>query len=136
MSTDVTWAEASPSSGRSSATPTLHVAENIFPDPRTLTLTVASLSYRITQAAAACVYTLNPIALDARNEGGRLQIHVGTTAGCPWSVSTTTPWITVVTNSGTGTGEAYIDVAANPGDARQGVVVVAGQAVTVTQPKG
>lgn len=136
MSTDATWADASPSSSRGSATPTLRVAENALPDPRTLTLTVASQSFRMTQAAATCVYTLNPVALEARNEGGRLQIHVSTTAGCTWNVSTPTSWITVATRSGIGTDYAYIDVAPNTGEARQGTVIVAGQAVTVTQPKG
>jgi hypothetical protein len=134
--TDATWADATPGSGQGSATPTLRVNENTRNDARTLTLTIGAQSFRIVQEAANCVYTLSETGLDARNEGGRLEFRVTTTADCAWSVSSNSSWLTLLTTSGRGSDAVHISVAPNTGDVRQGFVTVGGQVVTITQARG
>ena len=50
-----------------------------------------------------------------------------------WTASTTTPWITVNTPSGTGNGSVNFSFAADAGPTRTGTVTIAGQTLTVTQ---
>ena len=47
-----------------------------------------------------------------------------------WTASTTTPWITVNTPSGTGNGSVNFSFAADAGPTRTGTVTIAGQKVT------
>jgi hypothetical protein len=133
---DVSWADVNPASGQGSATPSLRVAESTQFDGRTLTMTINGQAFRITQQAVECSYALSDTNLDARNEGGRLSVRVASGAACRWSVTTNASWITVRTPSGIGTDYVYFDVAPNSGGARQGVVTIAGQPVTVTQAAG
>ena len=135
--TDATWGDVSPSSGDGSGTPRLNAAENTRnDDTRTLTLTVNNETFRVLQEAARCTVTLDADVMNARNEGGRMQVRVSTAVGCSWSATSSDSWISVRTPTGTGTDYAYFDVAPNSGDTRQGTVTIAGQRVTVTQARG
>ena len=96
-------------------------------------MTVNNQSFSVLQQADPCVYTLSTQALEARNEGNPLEVRVSTQEGCAWGVSTSASWITLRNSGSTGTDYARFDVAPNAGSTRQGTVVVAGHAVTVTQ---
>ena len=132
--TDSTWSSVTPGAGVGSATTTLNVGQNPRAgNARTLTVTVNNQSFSVVQQADPCVFTLSSQALDARNEGSSLEVRVTTQDGCAWSVSTSASWITLRSTGSTGTDYARFDAAPNTGSTRQGTVVVAGQAVTVTQ---
>jgi hypothetical protein len=64
--------------------------------------------------------------------GGTSSVNVTTTAGCPWSATTTAPWLSAGA-AGNGSGTLTLFVAPNAGPARSGTLVIAGQNVTVTQ---
>lgn len=62
---------------------------------------------------------------------------IATQAGCAWSASSTSTFITAVgTTSGTGNGSVRFAIQNNSGEARSGSVQVAGHTVTVQQAAG
>ena len=64
-------------------------------------------------------------------------VDVTTVVGCTWTVSTTTPWITITSaSSDTSSGTVSFDLAANTGPARSGTLTVEGQVHTVLQANG
>lgn len=82
----------------------------------------------------SCTYVLSSSALSASAAGGPLSLNVLTSAGCVWTPSTASTWITVLTNGTSGAGAVSLDVAANASaSARVGYVSVAGQTVTIAQ---
>lgn len=134
---DVNWADIAPGSGVGSGRPLLEVQEHSRLDPRTLTVTVNTQSFRISQAGVGCVYTVNPVTLEVADQGGQLSFTLNTMAGCGWTAASSVSWITVVTPSGSGGGSIILQVASNiGGDVRQGFVTVGGQRVTITQRRG
>ena len=101
--------------------------------PRTGTITAAGLRFSVTQSAA-CAYDATPAAHTVPNAGGTVTVTVATGPACPWTVSSTQPWIAVSgPSSFTGPGTATFTVAAAAGVARAGTVVVAGQSVSINQ---
>jgi hypothetical protein len=62
-----------------------------------------------------------------------LVADVKTAAGCAWTASSATTWITVSPRAGTGTGRVRLTVQSNMGASRTGSVVMAGQTITVNQ---
>jgi hypothetical protein len=104
--------------------------------PRTGTITAAGLKFSVTQSAA-CAYTAAPLAHSVPTAGGVVTVGVTTAANCPWTVSSSDPWIGVSgPSSFTGPGTATFNVAAVAGAARTGTVVVAGQSVAISQGGG
>ena len=93
----------------------------------------------IVMAAApqpGCTFALSPPlpSVGAAAGGGSLAV-TASSGGCNWVVFSNVPWITV-SGTGVGTGSSTVDylVAANPGPARSGTVMIqGGQFVTVTQ---
>jgi hypothetical protein len=134
--TDVAWADASPASGQGNATPLLRVEEHTRTDTRTLTLTVNTQTFRVTQAAVGCNATLDYGSLDVADEGGQLSIAVNVVAGCAWTVAISESWITTTTPNGTGSGFVNLQILRNTGEARRAFVTIAGVQITVTQRRG
>lgn len=134
---DVTWADVSPGSGTGTGRPLLQVGEHTRLDSRTLTVTVNTQAFRITQNGVGCVYTVTPMALEVADQGGQISFTLNTMAGCAWTAASGVGWITVSTPSGSGGGSIILQVASNAGgDVRQGFVTVAGQRVNITQRRG
>jgi hypothetical protein len=103
---------------------------------RTGTLSIAGQTLTVTQAGAAgCSYSVTPTAQTIGPSGGVAPaIGVATAAACPWTAASDAPWITLLSGTaGTGNGTVTYEVAANTGAARTATLVVAGQAVTVSQ---
>lgn len=129
----MSWADVAPGSGQGSATPVLNVGENTNFDARTITVTVNGQSFRVTQNAVSCSYTLNPTSLDESPDGGSASVSLTATAGCTWTATASEGWIRVLTPSGTGSGTINLDLAPNPSDVRHAFLTIAGQRVNVTQ---
>ncbi len=103
---------------------------------RTGTLTIATQTFTVTQAAgtAPCTYTIAPTSqnVDANANTGTVAVTTGT--GCTWTSTSAAPWLTVTSGaSGAGSGSVGFSVAANTGAARSGALTIAGQTFTVNQ---
>jgi hypothetical protein len=133
--TDVSWADVAPGSGQGNGTPMLNVNENPNRDARTVTVSVNSQSFRVTQNAVGCGYALNPSSIDAGAEGGGASVVLTATAGCLWTAVASESWIRVLTPNGTGSGTVNLDIASNSSDVRHAFVTIAGQRVNITQQR-
>lgn len=106
-----------------------------------------SLTYPAYSRVTGCTFIIAPseVSVPARAAGGTtsptgklepspyFNISVSY-ASCPWSATTSTSWITLITPSGSGTGRVQFNVAANTsGGPRTGAIQVAGQTITVRQ---
>lgn len=61
-------------------------------------------------------------------------VAVTTDTGCPWTAVSNDSWITITAGeSGTGSGAVMYSVTANPGEARNGTITIAGKTFTVNQ---
>lgn len=89
----------------------------------------------INDDAAPCSYSLSPAS--PRPIGApavSLTLTVTTQAGCSWTASSNSAWITVISGaSGTATGTVAFNVDANNGSARSGSLTVAGQNYVINQ---
>ncbi|HEX5070450.1 MAG TPA: BACON domain-containing carbohydrate-binding protein [Vicinamibacterales bacterium] len=120
-------------SGTGNGTVAFSVAANSG-SARSGTITIANQPFSVTQAGS-CVATLNPTSQTVGSGAGSATVGVAVPAGCAWTASTTTPWITITSGaSGSGNGTVAFDVTANPNTtSRTGPISIAGQTHTVTQ---
>lgn len=87
-----------------------------------------------TAPSPTCTYSVPTTTLNIAGAGGSASLSVTTGTGCAWTVSTASSFISVSTaTSQTGSGTVNFAVAENPGDARTGTLLIAGQTVTVSQ---
>jgi hypothetical protein len=114
-------------------------AANASADPRSGTITIAALSYTVTQAGAPCSYAVTGAAvspmLAAEGIGGQSFAFTATFAGCAPSAISYANWIAVDTTSFAGTsGTVTYSIAPNPyGAPRSGTILVGGAVYTVNQ---
>ena len=113
------------------------VRENFGATPRTGSLTVAGLTFTITQSAAtqACTFTISPASRTFPRNGGAASVSVIAETGCSWSASSNASWITI-TSAGNATGDGVLtySVSVNKtGIARVGTMSIAGKTFTVKQ---
>jgi hypothetical protein len=124
----------SASSGNGDASLSYTVAQNPVPSARAAELVVASQHIQLSQAAAACNYTIDKSSDTVPAAGGNLTVEVSTLAGCGWTASSSVPWLTFAGNSsGTTSASIHIVVAANSGIERRGAITVSGQTYAITQ---
>ena len=103
---------------------------------RSGTATIAGHPFTLHQAGG-CTFSINPTAHSAPAGAGSVVVNVAAGASCPWTASSTVPWLTVPSNAGgSGGGAVQVDIQANSGAARTGTVTIAGQALTVNQEAG
>src|SRR5262245_49396169 len=121
-------------SGQGEASVSYTVAANPVPAARSGSIVVGSQTVAVSQAAAPCTYSLGRAADTMGPPGGTLSVSVTTRSGCAWSASSRDSWISIVSGqNGNASGTVGLNVAANTGVARVGVVNVAGQSYTVNQ---
>lgn len=111
------------------------VAPNALTTPRTGTITAAGQTFTLSQAGAACTYSISPGSQAFPAPGGTGSVSVTTAAGCPWSASSNASWVTVSGSpSGSGNGTVTFSAAANTGTtSRSGTITVAGRTFTITE---
>ncbi len=121
-------------SGQGNAAVTYTVAPNPLITPRRAVISVNESRVEVTQAAAACVYTLGSQGRGFDASGGSDRVDVRTQAGCAWTAQSGVSWITVgSTGPADGDGAVTLSVAPNDGGERTGTVTIAGQAYRVAQ---
>jgi hypothetical protein len=100
---------------------------------RTGTLTIAGLTFTVTQAA--CAYSLSRDADFVGAGDGVGNVTVSTTNTCIWTAVSNAAWITVAPGVRTGSSSVEYHHTANPGPQRVGTITIAGRTFTVTQPQ-
>jgi pseudomonalisin len=131
---NATWITipAASASGAGSAYVSYLVAANTSTTPRSGTLTIAGLTFTVTQAAVTCNYSL-----EAGSETSTgFSLSVITPSGCAWTAVSNTPsWLTIKSGA-TGNGGGTVTVAVQPNTGtspRTGSLTVAGWNVEVTE---
>jgi hypothetical protein len=134
-SSDASWLTLPASSGRGSGAIVYRVAANTSSAARTGTLTIAGLTFTVTQAGVACAYTLSTTTASFAAAGGSGQVTVSAASGCAWTAASSAAWLSVTAGvSGSGSGTVSYTAAANTDASnRSGTLTIAGRNVTVTQ---
>lgn len=115
------------------------VQENPINVPRSATITVAGLPYVVSQDRKPCNYMLDAPEGGGSHpaEGGFEDIAVTADAGCSWTATTSSSWITILFGaSGDGSGTVTYQVARNDGPARSGTIEVNDKDYVVSQASG
>ena len=137
VSNNTSWLTVtSGASGSGAGTVAFSASANPNTTARTGTLTIGGQTFSVTQAAAACTYSLAPTSQSVNASGGTGSTAVTTLAGCAWTgVSNNTSWLTVTSGaSGSGPGTVAFSASANPNTtARTGTLTIGGQTFSVTQ---
>jgi M6 family metalloprotease-like protein len=120
-------------SGTGSGTVSYSVAANSG-GARTGTVTIAGQTFTVTQAAAACSYSIDPTSISPPAGGATGTVAATAGSWCNWTAVSNNGWITVTGGaSGTGNGTVSYSVAVNSGGVRTGTITIAGQTFTVYQ---
>ena len=128
------WISGIPASGTGTTTINFSVAANPDPAPRSVNITIGGQTFNVSQAAAACTYSLNPGSYNAAAAGATSSFDVNTAGSCSWTSSGVPAWITGVPASGTGQRTINFTVVANPDPVqRTANITIGGQTFTVTQ---
>lgn len=100
------------------------------------TLTIGGQTFTVTQAAAACLFSVAPTAAHYSDTTGSGSIAVTAGTGCTWTaVVNAAAWITIDSGTpGSGNGTVAYTVGANATTvSRTGTITVAGSTFTITQ---
>jgi hypothetical protein len=91
--------------------------------------------YPVDGAGGTCTYDVTPATQAVASGGGTVSsFTVNTGSSCSWSISTTSPWLTLTgPTTRTGAGTVSYTASANASGARTGTATIAGTAVTVQQ---
>lgn len=114
------------------------VAANAGTDSRSATLTVGGQTHTVSQQGktpTACSFDISPDRADVPTEETRSTFSVSAPAGCSWTASSDSSWLTITGGTpGNGDGTVSFQASANPGtDGRRGLITVADKIFTVRQ---
>jgi hypothetical protein len=100
---------------------------------RTGTVTVAGRTFTVNQAAG-CSFTVTPTTISSNAAGKSGTIRVTTGSNCSWNARTVPTWMTMSTNTRTGSQTIPYTIATNTGrSSRRATLSVAGRDVDVSQ---
>ena len=122
------------SSGTGNGAVNYSVSANPTTSIRTGTMTIAGLTFTVTQNPVPCSFTILPTSQTFAAGGGTGNVAVTTQTGCVWSASSNDSWITIVSGAGTGSGTVNYSVASNSSiNPRSGTMTIAGLTFNVMQ---
>ncbi|MEY2565111.1 MAG: hypothetical protein QOH88_3304 [Verrucomicrobiota bacterium] len=124
------------SSGTGNGTVGFTVASNPNSGQRIGTMTIAGLTFTVSQDGINCTYSIAPTSKTLNASASTNTVNVTAVAGCAWTATSNDPSFLSVNSGATGSGNGTVTyaVAANSGTApRTGTLTVAGQTFTVTQ---
>ena len=99
-------------------------------------ITIGGQRFTVTQAQAACSYSVVPGDSSFAVSGGQGSVTISTNAACTWTTSDVPPWVTGLPASGTGALTINFAVGPNPGPVRSANIIIAGQSFAVSQAAG
>lgn len=121
--------------GRGNGAVTFHVTPMSGP-ARAGALIIAGQRVAIEQGGA-CAFSVAAFDPSVSAAGGPLNVSISSPAGCRWTASSQSVWITIRSgDAGAGSGQVQFIVAANGGPPREGIVTVAGRMFVLTQATG
>ncbi len=121
-------------SGTGNGTVAFSVSANQSSNQRQGTITIAGLTFTVTQAGTGCVNSASPDSASFDINGGSAQFRVNAPGNCNWVVTNVPSWVTITSNpSGSGTKKVNYDVAPNTGNARRADLVIGGQVHSIEQ---
>ena len=114
---------------------TYALTENFSINPRTGTVSIASEIFTIKQSGVVCTYALSPAGRSHLSAATTNTVSLITSNPCPWSVSNTNSWITILSASNsTGSGILTYALSENLSlNERVGAFFLGGAMFTVTQ---
>jgi hypothetical protein len=122
-------------SGSGSGTVSFTVAANINTTTRSGTMTIGGQTFTVSQAAAACIYSISSTSahFSSASQPGIITVTAGT--GCAWTAVANDVFITIDSGTpGSGNGSVGYTVSANSStNSRIGTITVATKTYTVTQ---
>ncbi|HJQ68445.1 MAG TPA: BACON domain-containing carbohydrate-binding protein [Blastocatellia bacterium] len=136
---NATWIMiTSPDSGTGNGTVSYLVRDNTTGFPRTGSMTIAGITFTVTQSGgvAGCAPAISPLnAAFSAAASPTNSINITAAPACAWQAVSNAPWITITSSCcGTGNGAVTYSVAANPSPGgRRGTITVAGRVFTVKQ---
>jgi hypothetical protein len=133
-SKSVPWIDIGQGTGTGTGDVTFTVQANTAATSRSGVITVGGQAFTVSQAAAACTYTLTPSSLNVPVEGGQNRLTVTTAPGCSWTAVPGAPWVEVHNASGAGSGDINFNVQSNSATTvRSTTITLGGQTTTITQ---
>ncbi len=113
---------------------TYQVDVNPTGEARTGTLSIGGRDFTVSQRPP-CTYSIAPGSTDpVGRAGGFGTVRVQTQAGCPWTATTSSPFIGLLTATArTGPGDFDFCMAANRGADRTGTIAITGESIEVFQ---
>ncbi|MDQ2944409.1 MAG: beta-propeller fold lactonase family protein [Acidobacteriota bacterium] len=97
-------------------------------------LTIAGQSFIVSEAAISCSYSLSANSTVMPSLGGASSVAAIAPAGCAWTVSSDSSWLTIKSGlSGIGTGVISFVTAVNTGASRSGNLHVGGLTFNISQ---
>jgi Putative binding domain, N-terminal/Viral BACON domain len=136
---DGAWLKVmSGASGQGPGTVSVSASANADPAGRTASVAVNDQRVQLSQAAAACDFSLGETSASVPQTGGSGRVDVrASSALCDWTASSQDSWITITSGAtGKGSGTVAFDAAATTGPARSGSLKIAGITFTVNQSAG
>jgi hypothetical protein len=130
---EASWLQLASTSGQGASTIAVTVGSNAQAASRSGNIVVNDQRLTLTQEGRGCTITLSGPTTPMPVAGGRATMQVSTLAGCPWTVTSSAPWLTPLTTSGSGAGNVAYDVSANTGAIREASLTVAGRTFIVSQ---
>jgi hypothetical protein len=134
VSSGAAWvAVTSGAQGQGDGTVNVRIDPNPDPVARSGVLVIAETRVEVAQQGDACRFEVTGPNTVLTPTAAVAQLQVRTHALCDWSAASEVPWATLAPASGRGTATINLTVAENTGTSRSGVVVLAGQRMSVTQ---
>jgi len=138
-SSNASWISVtSGASGQGNGSVGFRVDANTLATVRTGALSIANLTFQVTQAARVCSYALDTDRATFPAAGGSGQVSVMAPAGCPWSATSNAPWA-FITSGTPGAGNGLVRYRVDPNTVaspRSGTFSIAGLPYAVVQLAG
>ncbi len=131
-----TWVTiTSGTSGLGDSNITYSLSANEGVDERSGVIVIGGQQFMVSQRGINCAVNVSPVTRNHGNGAATNFITVTSSPGCPWNVTNTAAWITIVSNlSRNGYGTVDYIVAANPTPfVRIGTIFIEEASVTITQ---
>jgi hypothetical protein len=102
---------------------------------RTGTLTIAGITFTVTQDGVSCSYNISPNSVNFDSSSHSGSVSVTAPENCNWSATPNANWIQITSGStGSGNGALNYSISSNTStSARTGTMTIAGKTFTVTQ---
>jgi outer membrane biosynthesis protein TonB len=134
VASEAAWlAVMSEAQGQGDGTVNFRIDRNPDPVARGGALVVAGTRVEVTQRADTCRFEVSRPGDLLAAPAAVVPLQIRTHAACDWSTASEVAWASLSPSAGRGPATISLTLAANTGPTRSGVVVIAGERITLTQ---